>query len=181
LKTIGGKDFMREEKRKRGYKEKSLSRVIKFLRKNAIENNFVSAKDIIQSLKLTKSQVSKNLAILQEDNYLEVKMIDYKRRTDIRKKYKLNEMGLHIANIREFDSLSNEEKNILNLYDRILSNPDKKIKREFKKIIQLFHEYALSEKGRDFSEMIRNFVTKVRKFFRYEIEYNQDLNMIESI
>ncbi|GAH33057.1 unnamed protein product, partial [marine sediment metagenome] len=122
---------------------------------------------------LTRSQVSTALASLGK--YLVIKMINNPKNTGPRKLYKLNEKGEKKAYKFIDKGLKSYEKRILDLYNKISISRDNKFLRDFWTMIDLFYEYAFTENSYLFSEMLRNFISSVKKFFKYETQFNHVL------
>ena len=162
------------------YKEKSLTRVLRYLRKNTIEKVFVTAEEIATNLSLTKSQISNCLGFLEHHGLLKVKMLNYKHRTDPRKGYKLNQRGLLFVEQREFRALSDDEVTLLNLYHKIMRSKNSKLQWIFLNLIQLFFEYGFNHKVGTLIEMMTYSHKEIKKFFRQENKYALNLELSES-
>lgn len=155
-------------------KPKYILQVILFLRKNSIDDKYVTQKDIMESLPIERNQVSTSLKILWENKLINIKMINTIKNTGPRKKYKLNKKGLEIADQLLKKGLSHSETNLLDLNKKIHSLKNNNIHEEWLSIIQLFQEYGLNEKNSLFSEMIRNFVNTVINGYNYETQINHE-------
>lgn len=66
-----------------------------------------------------------------------------------------------------------KKSQILKLYNETLKTKNLEIQKDFWAIINLFQGYELIIENSVFSEMLRNFINTVNKFFKYEILYNQ--------
>lgn len=153
---------------------KHFLKVIFFLRKNSIEDKYVTQKDIMERLPIVRSQTSIILKALKENKLIDIKMIYTTKNTGSRKMYKLNKDGQELADKILARGLSNEETKLLDVYKRIRNSENNKIQKDLWSIIQLFQEYGLIENISLFSEMLRNFVNSVKKFFKYETQFNQE-------
>ena len=159
-----------KEKQKGDLNPKHLLKVFLCLRKISSDGIFLTQDGIREECSLTRSQVSTALASLEK--YLVIKMINNPKNTGPRKLYKLNEKGEKKAYKFIDKGLKSYEKRILDLYNKISISRDNKFLRDFWTMIDLFYEYAFTENGYLFSEMLRNFISSVKKFFKYETQFN---------
>ncbi len=157
------------ENQKENLNPKHLLKVFLCLRKYCSNGNFLTQDEIMEECSLTRSQVSTALTSL--DEYLVINMINNPRNTGPRKMYKLNEKGEKKAYKFIVKGLKTYEKRILDLHRKINTTRDTKSLRDFWAMIDLFYEYAFADNRYLFSEMLRNFVSSVKKFFRYEYKF----------
>jgi len=162
-----------KEKQKGDLNPKHLLKVFLCLRKISSDGIFLTQDGIREECSLTRSQVSTALASIEK--YLVIKMINNPKNTGPRKLYKLNEKGEKKAYKFIDKGLKSYEKRILDLYNKISISRDNKFLRDFWTMIDLFYEYAFTENSYLFSEMLRNFISSVKKFFKYEIQFNHVL------
>lgn len=162
-----------KEKQKGDLNPKHLLKVFLCLRKINSDGIFLTQDGIREECSLTRSQVSTALASLEK--YLVIKMINNPKNTGPRKLYKLNEKGEKKAYKFIDKGLKSYEKRILDLYNKISISRDNKFLRDFWTMIDLFYEYAFTENSYLFSEMLRNFISSVKKFFKYETQFNHVL------
>ena len=80
----------------------------------------------------------------------------------------------------EAPGLRTDELETLHLHNRIRKQADSKIKKDFLTLLNLFKEFGFNEAALDFSELIRNFLEQVRKYFLNETQFDQTMELLES-
>jgi len=162
-----------KEKQKENFNPRHLLKVFLCLRKNCSDGIFLTQDGIREECSLTRSQVSTALTSLEE--YLVIKMINNQKNTGPRKMYKLNDKGERRAYKFIVRGLKIYEKRILDLYSKLSITRDTKYLKDFWAMIDLFYEYGFADNSYLFSEMLRNFISSVKKFFKYETQFNHVL------
>ena len=165
---------MKQNKLVKDLDPKHILKVILFLRRNSGDDRYMTQKDIMERLPIVRGQTSIILKTLEKDKLIDIKMIYTTRNTGSRKMYRLNKKGQELAGKIIARGLSNDEKRLLDVYKRIHTSENNKILKDFWSIIQLFQEYGFNENFLLFSEMLDNFVSSVKKFFKYEAQFNQE-------
>lgn len=151
---------------------KHILKVVFYLRKNSVDGDFVTQEDIMDEIPVNRSQLSTFLKILEEKSLIDIEMIYNTRNTGSRRMYRLNKKGQTKADNIIAKALKNDEIRILKLCNNTYSMKSN-IQKDFRTIVNLFYEYGLNENASLFSEMLRNFEKKVKRFFKYEPQYNQ--------
>ncbi|MFW9874781.1 MAG: hypothetical protein ACFFG0_16860 [Candidatus Thorarchaeota archaeon] len=151
---------------------KHILKVVFYLRKHSVNEDFVTQEDIMNEIIMDRSQLSIFLKILKEKKVIDIKMINNTKNTGSRRMYRLNKQGHTMVDNIIAKALKNDEIKIFNLCNNAF-NMNSNLQKDFRAIINLFYEYGFNENALFFSEMLKNFDKKVKKFFRYESQYNQ--------
>ena len=166
---------MKQNKIDKELDPKHILKVILFLRRNRFDNKYITQKDIMEKLPIVRSQTSIILKALKKNKLIDIKMICTTKNTGSRKMYRLNKKGRKLADNILASGLDNKEKRLLDGYKKIQYSKNKAIKKDFWSIIQLFQEYGLNENNALLSQMLRNFVSSVKRSFKYETQFTQGL------
>jgi hypothetical protein len=102
-------------------------------------------------------------------------MINTIKNTGSRKLYMLNKKGLKVVDNLLDRGLSNDEENLLKINKKLNKSKYNFIQKDFGTILLLFEKFGLKRNNSLFSEMIRNFVNTVEKFFRQESQFKQEI------
>jgi DNA-binding PadR family transcriptional regulator len=165
---------LKQNKVDKGLDPKHILKLILFLRKNSSDSRYLTQKDIMEGLPIVRSQTSFILSTLEENKLIDINMIYTTRNTGPRKMYRLNKDGQRLARKIIDRGLNHDEKRLLDLYKKIRTSENNKILKDLCSIIQLFQVYGLNKDNFLFSEMLENFVSSVKKFFKYETQFNRD-------
>ncbi len=165
---------MKQNKLEKELDPKHILKVILFFRRNSDSNNYLTQTEIMEKLPIVPSQTSIILKALKENKLIDIKMINTMKNTGSRKMYRLNKDGKEMADIILKKGLNINEKRLLDRYKKIHNSKNKTIEKDFWSVIQLFQEYGVNGNVSLFSEMLRNFVDSVKKFFKYETQFTQE-------
>jgi len=145
----------------------NLPKLVFLLRK--FENG-LTEEEIEQVIPNQRSNTSNLLKPLKECNLVEGEYINHTRNGS-RKKFKYNSDGMELAHDL-FQELCNEEEKRLNIFLKEMRNfHNKDLVKDFWDLIDLFYEYGFNKSAFNLSEMLRDRMAEIRKFFKYEKEF----------
>lgn len=139
----------------------------------------ISYKDIKRVTKLNRPNNWKELEELVNDKILDRFALNTFKRTDTRIKFRLTKSGQALASKLAACALNCDELKILHFYNRIDKCTDKRIKKNFFEMMNLFKEFGFDENASDLSELVHNFLRQVRKFFSYQNQLNLPIRTLE--
>jgi len=119
----------------------------------------------------THGNIGKLLTSLKEDNLVDIEIINHSRK-GIRKRFILNSIGQELADCMVLSGLKDDEIRLFNFLKEMKNLHDKYLAKDFWDITAQFYEYGFNENGSLFSEMVRHYMKEIRKFFKYETEFN---------
>lgn len=165
-------------KLKRKYNTDNRRKLLLLLRKNG--ENGLSYRNIEEVIPNKSGNTGKLITPLKKDNLLNIEVVNHSRR-GVRKKFSLNSLGQELGDQIVFSGLNDDEIKLINFLKEMRNFRNTHLTNDFWDIINQFYEYGFNEHAILFSEMIQSYLIQIRKFFRYETQFNPELSTEQDI
>lgn len=145
----------------------NLTKLVFLLRK--FENG-LTEEEIEQVIPNQRPNTSNLLKPLKEKNLVDGEYINHTRKGS-RKKFKYNPDGVEFACDIFSEFCKEDERRLCTLSKEMKNFHNKDLVKDFWDLMDLFYEYGFNKCASNFSEMLRDMMAEVRKFFKYEPEF----------
>lgn len=167
-----------EEELERSYYNgiKNLTKLLLLLRKYHEKGlNYKEIGRKIPNKKFNTPNEKSNIHSLLESltTLLDIEALDHDKER-CQKEYRLNHKGQEIADNILYRLLNSDERKLVVFLKEKKNFRCKNLHKDFWDIVNLFYNHAFNQNAEMFSEMLRDMMTQIRKFFKYEVEFRLD-------